>query len=330
VRSFLVNLALVFVSLFVFGVVLEVGARLFSKSDSPGIGKPGVRMEGVNRQVAVDGILYESNNLGLRMPYDFDPTNSHNGKRVLVLGDSYAFGSGLPYSDLVSVKMESLLGKDFPGIELINAAVSGSNTWDQYQQLLRVGRVVKPNLVIVFFYTNDLDHNASSNWRLEIIHALMRNSRFFQATYHGYKRVVAPRIGIPRMWVPKHYVELNDSNPGWVRFKEATLGIREECAERGAEFLLVIIPSLVNLDENYPFSELREKLRMFMQQESIGLVDLFEVYAEHEPSDLWLNPTDPHWNGFATTLAAERVSAFVSEEMLLTEGAHASGVKHPK
>ena len=91
---------------------------------------------------------------------------------------------------------------------------------------------------------------------------------------------------MPKSVLPPDYFNLNDGNPGWRAFKQATLGMRNWCDERDVELRFVIIPSLTCLNERYPYEELRQSVRSFLEESDVPYVDLFPVFADYEPRDL--------------------------------------------
>ena len=79
------------------------------------------------------------------------------GKRVLVLGDSYAFGWGVSWESTFAARLASA----HPDWEVLDAAVSGYGT---DQELLLARELVpetKPDVVVVVFCANDLWESSS-------------------------------------------------------------------------------------------------------------------------------------------------------------------------
>ncbi|HEX6789927.1 MAG TPA: GDSL-type esterase/lipase family protein [Candidatus Krumholzibacteria bacterium] len=125
--------------------------------------KPGSRIEtdmperGIHTHVNV-------NSLGLR---DRDVPVTHPGgrRRILIVGDSIAFGSGLEAPE----RFSDVLGHDLgDGAEVINAGVPG---WGNDQELLfyeKRLRALKPDVVILAFTgNNDVVNNALAGALLE-------------------------------------------------------------------------------------------------------------------------------------------------------------------
>lgn len=94
-------------------------------------------------------VTIEINSRGFRGP---EWGEKRDGRpRVLVLGDSYAFGWGVEQVESFSSRLQTLA----PEWEILNAAVSGYGTDQRYLLLLRLLPVVQPDLVIDVHCSND-------------------------------------------------------------------------------------------------------------------------------------------------------------------------------
>lgn len=80
-----------------------------------------------------------------------------NGKRILILGDSTAFGRGAAQPE---DSIAGRLGRDFPHTEIINLGVNGATTSEVVQQLAKV-QGQHFNLVLLFTGGNDIWHFTS-------------------------------------------------------------------------------------------------------------------------------------------------------------------------
>ena len=76
--------------------------------------------------------------------------------RILVLGDSVAYGEGLRKQDAFPDRLQSLLRATHPNTEVLNASVIGHTTYNELHYYLARGRAFQPNLVIVAFCLNDV------------------------------------------------------------------------------------------------------------------------------------------------------------------------------
>ena len=75
---------------------------------------------------------------------------------IMVLGDSVAYGVGLPFEDAFPQRLEDLLAMQYDDVSVLNSAVSGYTPYNQIQQYVSRDRDVPVDLVIVAFAMNDI------------------------------------------------------------------------------------------------------------------------------------------------------------------------------
>ncbi|MHC4596399.1 MAG: SGNH/GDSL hydrolase family protein [Planctomycetota bacterium] len=76
--------------------------------------------------------------------------------RILILGDSIAYGVAVSKNKTFSNRLEGLLRKQFRTAQVINAGVSGYTAYNELQYYLTKGREFEPDIVIVAFCMNDV------------------------------------------------------------------------------------------------------------------------------------------------------------------------------
>lgn len=310
------NLLLSFLSLIVFILLAEGVTRLLwtPNKDETDVRK-GLILEGADRTVIYEGIEYKINSYGIRNR-ELSLEKDSNVTRIMALGDSFIWGDGLRNEDLVTVKLESTLkaktGKDF---EVVNTGIGGFNAQDEYEQLVRLYPIYKPEIVIQFFFTNDLlarnKENLYSDWKVNINTLLRKNSYFYGWLYFLIKGSINRTIGVPVFILPSDYFNLDNKKPGWVNFKKYTGEIKKFCDSKEMRYYFVLIPTLTNLDENYPYIEIKEKVTEFVNTLQVPFLSYFGLFSRYRPVDLWVSQSNTHWNGFATTLAAEELAEFL-------------------
>lgn len=310
------NLLLSFLSLLIFILLAEgVTCLLWNPVKNETDVRKGFILEGANRSVIYEGIEYKINSYGIRNR-ELSLEKDSNVTRIMALGDSFVWGDGLLNEDLVTVKLESTLnaktGKDF---EVFNTGIGGFNAQDEYEQLVRLYPIYKPDIVIQLFFTNDIlatdKYSQVIDWKAIYHMWLKKHSDFYSWLYYIFKTNYVNDKQIPRLLLPPDLFNLNDEKPGWVNFKKYTDEIKKFCDSKEMRYYFVLIPTLTNLDENYPYIEIKEKVTEFVKTLQVPFLSYFGLFSRYRPVDLWVSQSNTHWNGFATTLAAEELAEFL-------------------
>jgi len=323
-KNWTANLLLVILSLVIFFGALEGLTRLLWNYEvsAPHIGAV---VDGGDRVVVHEGIEYRTNAQGLRNR-EISKDKPKQTKRILVLGDSFIWGDGISADELITLHIENMLGGYGRGIEVVNTGKGGLNTTEEFARLKKHAPMVQPDLVVLFFFTNDVlrvepkqteGSGKALSWKQRLKEVLRRNSKFMAYLYYQYKNVYAGKFGVPESLLPQDYFNLDDSKPGWVAFKQAIGDIQQYCNSRDIKLLFVFIPTLTSLNENYPYSELRNKVTAYVNERDIPQVDLFNILAPYDPVDIWVSPENTHWNNKATLISAEAVVQFINQHELL-------------
>lgn len=101
-------------------------------------------------------VEYRTNSYGLR-DVDFPKEKPTDVKRILFLGDSFTFGTGVSLENTMVKKVEKLLNNSSASgmVQTINAGVGGHSPIDEYLYLKYHGVEFDPDLVIVNLHMND-------------------------------------------------------------------------------------------------------------------------------------------------------------------------------
>jgi hypothetical protein len=94
---------------------------------------------------------------------DYDYAKPDGVKRILVLGDSFAWGFGVADDEVFTEVLERDLRLQGPSWEVLNAAVSGWGTDQEYLFLRDEGLLYEPDIVVLAFFSgNDFHNNIES------------------------------------------------------------------------------------------------------------------------------------------------------------------------
>jgi lysophospholipase L1-like esterase len=105
------------------------------------------------------------NSVGGRGP---EPDNPKKRVRILTFGGSTTFGKPFLWKDTWPGKLQTLLGSD--KYEVINAALNGSTSNDTLVNFAIRQSDLKPDYVIIYHGTNDLESSFSDNFRSDYAH----------------------------------------------------------------------------------------------------------------------------------------------------------------
>jgi lysophospholipase L1-like esterase len=103
------------------------------------------------------GVEFRINALGLK-DREYPPGKPPGVFRILMLGDSYTEGFGLPVAEAMPKQVERLLdgGRCSRPIEVVNAGVSSYSPILEYLFLLHVGLALEPDLIVLSFDMTDV------------------------------------------------------------------------------------------------------------------------------------------------------------------------------
>lgn len=148
-----VNLLLALIGVGVALLILEIGLR-FTR-DSPGTDIP------LHVTCGDCPYLYELNpdHPDVRERELITDTSTEWLKttfNVMVLGDSVAYGVGVPFDTAFPQRLEDLLASQHDDVAVLNSAVSGYTPYNQVQQYVSRDREIPVDIVVVAFAMNDI------------------------------------------------------------------------------------------------------------------------------------------------------------------------------
>lgn len=143
----------------------SLGEAFEQTQDGQLVGRPGFR--GEYRHPEFPGVRIDLNAWGLRDGLDEAVPPSADALRVLVLGDSFAFGCGVPLEATFQELLEGRAGE--PGARPLSVtcvAMPGNGQFHELHDLERFASRVTPAIVVVAFYMgNDFADNLGWEWR---------------------------------------------------------------------------------------------------------------------------------------------------------------------
>jgi len=233
-------------------------------------------------------------------------------RRLLSLGDSFAWGAGIEWEDTYAQRLaRSLPRRRSEPWEVVQLALPGMTTVDEASQLHEEGLAYAPDVVVLGYVLNDSEDPEAAearrarDWaeekrekrepRLLDRSALFKmiSARLF-ATAENQRRLA----GYKSMY--------RSEAPGWVAGQKALRLMGGLCTERGIPLVVAIFPLFGQpLDRTYPFAEIHGQVSQAASAAGARVVDLFPAY-EGLRWDLLVvdGAADEHPNEIAHRIAA--------------------------
>jgi hypothetical protein len=275
------------------------------------------------------------NQLGLR---DREHTykRPEGTRRILVLGDSFAWGYGVEEAERFSQVLEASLG-----VEVINAGVSGYSTDQELLWLREEGRQYDFDLVVLVLAGNDIGDNQQ-----ELVHHIYYKPRFvFEAGQLTLTGNPVPKSG-PRgrliyylsqrsalaYFLVQRYFDFQDrfsrlrtqaanSSPMATDGSSAGLPasltvallreIERIATDKEAGFVIVATSRWWNS----PGGETYREFLTTLQEENFSVLDV-EALPGFD-TDTMLIRDDGHWNGAGHAFVAQALEALIERDQLL-------------
>lgn len=290
----------------------------------------------------------QTNSHGLRDP-ERPLAKPEGARRVLVLGDSFTFGSGpIDASDGFVRRLDAALGD---AVQVINAGVPGYSTVQEANWLERDGLAWEPDAIVVaFFVGNDVWENLDPDTLTVVDGELVERSK--QDETRSWWRVTRNKSRLYRLFkgLPEHVGDAlsGDSTearwyhrlerrrmgvcsiadpepfePGWVGTRDALAKVKRLAGDRPC--VLLVIPDEFQVDPalreavaarwdldlaDYDFDAPQRRLADLARELGYVRVDVLEGLRQRTADgEAQYLPYDSHWNEHGNAYAAERLAA---------------------
>jgi lysophospholipase L1-like esterase len=245
---------------------------------------------------------------------DFDLAKPPGTYRIAVIGDSLAYGQGIPEDNRFSNIIEDRLNRTGKGkYEVLNFALPGAETVDELGFLSRAALPARPDFVLLQWYINDVqgadDKSQAPHVATLVPSALRWNSALFYLL-HRQVSSLQSRIGLVESGDAFTLARFKDpSSPSSVAAAESMSAFIETCARFNVPLGLVLF-SESYFDPNSRLDFLLERMRELCQQRGLRCVDTRPILLPHQgDTRLWASRLDPHPSALAHQLVADRLLA---------------------
>ncbi len=257
------------------------------------------------------------NSLGFNMP-EREVTKNPAVTRVAFVGDSVTQGVGITNTaEAYPNRIDAILPDAF---EVWNCGVGGYNTEQIYLQMKHILPAFSPDAIVYGFNFNDywdanryffgnaalLPEQAESGKRAGLLDQL-KKLRIVLRMRDAYAEL-AYRV---RGYWPV-YVDRKTGYPSWKRMKDIILMMRDDCAQAGRPFAVVILPNKQFLHVDPAKNKAHADIASFLAREGIPFLDLLPALKEHRDEPLYLKDGN-HMTPAGYERVAQQVAAWMEE-----------------
>ena len=252
-----------------------------------------------NKEGDYYGVHIKTNLMGFRSR-EITAAKPEGAKRILLLGDSFTLGWGVPFEDTYCALLEKYLTQRGIRAEAVSQGVGNYNSIMELELFKLKGLELNPDLVILMYYINDTEPTPAVTASLK--YNLLKHSYLVAFLFDRYTKL-KPLIDKSYGWKAYYSNLYKEGSPGLSGNQEALKELIKTCKDRDIRLLIVNIPELRVLKE-YPFPFATDFVRKIAHDDNVPFFDLLPVLAAEEPSTLWVSPEDPHANSKANAIIA--------------------------
>lgn len=344
------NILLLIISVLLVMVGLEIGLRVSNWTLDPNPsnvnrychqydellgwrGKPDTHLIGYGKNI--ESLSVDLNSRGFRdKEYTFKKPPSI--KRIVILGDSFAWGYNVKLEDSFPKVLEKALGEKF---QVLSLSVLGYSTDQELILLKQEGLRYEPDIVILALFLNDVFDNGNiatdgfrypkpyfsidrdglnlKNIPVPYLKNRMRSVEFIKSRIYKLRAI---------LWTPpmhRRYAWLNVLEPRYRGSKDwqitfALLSYMNYlCQRNNIKFMIAVVPLEVQIaDKNTRLPQYI--LAGFGEKIGIPVLDFLSIFEMHNDKQLYFS-NELHWNSTGHRIAAEAIKDFLLTKDWLSE-----------
>ena len=245
-------------------------------------------------------------------------------RRILFLGDSFTYGSGVKESKTFVSQATDKLNENSRAprdslYESFNGGIPASMTADWVELFDEMVEGFQPDSVVVVFFLRDGVEGVTSIGQINAIRnqmaklsedsILYRTSRLWR---YFVDREVQEELSTQYLGrLESGYLGEVQETREWEHAQANLRYIQSESHRLGADFFLVVFPVLFELGENYPLEAAIDEILRFAEEEKMTTLSLLPAFSGQSALDLWVSALDQHPNEEGHAIAANAIYDFL-------------------
>lgn len=268
------------------------------------------------------------NNLGLRGDDIVD--KQPNEIRILALGDSMVFGQGIADNQTLSTHMQTRLNEreGAPPFTVINGGLRGYSTNQELGLLDEFGATIKPDVVILFWYWNDLREHSIAELNIRYTRmgpvAFDTKSRLEDGELTKWRAVQLLRRSALVMWLHDAMRALNNqvitpqqTQASFARLDVHLANFQKLAKAKGFTPIVAVIPDPNSLKTEHPATDFTLLVQAMAEKHGIASYDLLDDALKSYDGGVRLPtvPYDGHYNSDANRAMGHGLVKFLRKQI---------------
>lgn len=225
------------------------------------------------------------------------------GTNVLLLGDSFTYGSGIRCEDTYAYRLQEKMRKNGQPMTILNFGKSGANAEICLQNYNTVKDRTDHEIVLYALHLNDLIvfdtsyilRNQAFDW------PGARSSKFFEFILKRLNSYVGRQLKIKKLTSPDIY-----HSKYYRKNMAAIVALKNQVLSEGKIFRLALLPIYIDLKKD-TFRPVYNRITQELLEEDIVVFDLTEGYEAYNDDSMWIMPVDQHPNREANEILADKL-----------------------
>lgn len=243
--------------------------------------------------------------------------------RIAVLGDSVIWGTGLPYEQVWSHKLEKMIIERYKNYEVMSWGQGAWSTMDELLFLEKHGIQYDIDTLIVSWVDNDPDmgnikdrtYSWQKNILIKVLKVFFPNAISFIVSYtNNFLTTYIYTDHQYHNWLKQLY-----SDENLVQYAEVLQDLSSFCNSKNIKLLFVLIPQMYDESIREEFN----KIIPLLEKANIKYLNLFPAVKNHlghiPQRELWANPGNGHPGPLLTDLYAKYVFSYLQNKRILSQ-----------
>lgn len=272
------------------------------ESELPGL----IQNHRPNTESELMGVRIRTDSAGFRRPdANTESLRGPNNQVVVVLGDSFTLGWGVPegqtYPDLLErILNERARHSNSRQFTVKNAGIGNSNTSMELARYEHEIRALHPQWIILGFFINDSEPDPKPAKSL-----LIRNSALITLLATQLKlQFEAPSLN----YISYYRALYEDDKPEWVRFKSALAKLGQDLRVDNVRATILLLPEMHEPKNFGPFSDVYQRVADLARLHGFEVIDASREFPSGPGNRFWVTAEDAHPNAAAHQIFANAVA----------------------